>query len=122
MNPVTGLALGRVAVGAIALGNPELAGRLFQLDVANNPQLPYFSRLFGSREIAIGALTLLARGSTRRNLVLAGIAIDAADGATGYLGMRDGYLSRSTAMALTGPAVGAVLAGLAGLRPRGKRT
>jgi|SRR6476620_244366 len=122
MNPVTGVALGRVAIGAVALGSPELTGKIFRLDVANNPQLPYFARLFGSRELVVGALTLLARGSTRRNLVLAGIAIDAADGATGYLGMRAGYLSRSTGMALTGPALGAVLAGLAGLRDPRRRT
>ena len=117
MNPVTGLSLGRVAVGAIALGNPPLAGKLFQLDVAGNPQLPYLSRLFGSREIVLGLATLAASGKTRRNLVLAGILVDAADAATGYLGVRDGYVSRTTGAALTGPAVGAVLAGLAGLRP-----
>ena len=39
------------------------------------------TRLFGSREIALGAATLLASGATRRNLVLAGIAVDAADAA-----------------------------------------
>ncbi len=117
MNPVTGLALGRLAVGAISLGNPTLAGKLFQLDVAANPQLPYVARLFGSREVALGVITLLASGRTRRNLVLAGIAVDLADAATGYLGVRDGQVSRTTGAALTGPAVGAVLAGLAGLRP-----
>jgi hypothetical protein len=116
MNPVTGLALGRIAVGAVALGNPPLAGKLFQLDVARNPQLPYLARLFGSREIALGLLTLVSRGTARRNLVLAGIAIDAADAATGFLGVREGYVSKATAAALAGPAVGAVLSGLAGLR------
>lgn len=116
MNPVTGLALGRIAIGALALGNPPLAGKLFQLDVENNPQLPYLSRLFGSRDLVLGLLTLLAGGRSRRHLVLAGIAIDAADAATGILGVREGYLSRTTGVALTGPAVGGVLAGLAGLR------
>ncbi len=117
MNPVTGLALGRVAVGAIALGKPPLAAKLFQLDVQGNPQLPYLSRLFGSREVFLGLATLAATGRTRRHLVLAGIAIDAADAATGCLGVRDGYVSKATGAALTGPALGAVLAGLAGLRP-----
>lgn len=116
MNPVTGLSLGRIAVGTIALANPELAGKLFQLDVANNPQLPYLSRLFGSREIALGTLTLISRGSARRNLVLIGIAVDAADAATGYLGIKEGHVSKATGGALIGPAVGAVLSGLVGLR------
>ena len=30
MNPVTGVALGRVAIGAVALGSPELTGRIFR--------------------------------------------------------------------------------------------
>lgn len=117
MNPVTGLALGRIAIGAVSFGNPGLAASLFQLDIAANPQLPYLARLFGSREVALGALTLLARGRTRRTLVLAGIAVDLADAATGYLGIREGHVSKATGAALTGPAAGAVLAGLAGLRP-----
>ena len=51
-----------------------------------NPQVPYVTRLFGSREIALGAATLLARGKAQRGLVLAGILVDAADAATGDLG------------------------------------
>ena len=66
-----------------------LAAKLFGLDIENNPQGPYLARLFGSREIAIGTVTLLARGKTRRNLVLAGIGVDAADAATGVLGIQD---------------------------------
>lgn len=120
MNPVTGLALGRIAVGTIAFAKPDLAGKLFQLDVANNPQLPYLSRLFGSREIALGTLTLISRGSARRNLVLIGVAVDAADAATGYLGIKEGHVSKSTAGLLIGPAVGAVLSGLLGLRVKSK--
>lgn len=117
MNPVTGLSLGRVAIGAVALGNPALAGKLFQLDVEANPQLPYLARLFGSREVALGLLTLLSSGKTRRNLVLVGLAVDAADAATGYLGIQDGSVSRTTGLALVGPAVGAMVAGARGLLP-----
>lgn len=122
MNPVTGLSLGRIAIGAVALANPALCAKLFQLDVESNPQLPYVSRLFGSREIALGTVTLLARGSTRRNLVLVGIAVDAADAGTGYLGIKEGQVSQSVGGALIGPAVGAMLAGLLGLRVKKKAT
>ena len=116
MNPVTGLSLGRIAIGVVALASPPLAGRLFRLDTAANPQLPYLARMFGSREIALGAVTLLASGTTRRNLVAAGIAVDAADAVAGVLAARDGYVSKPTGGFLTAPAVAAVAAGIAGLR------
>lgn len=116
MNPVTGLSLGRIAIGALALASPPLAGRLFRLDSAGNPQLPYLSRMFGSREIALGAATLLANGRVRRNLVLGGIGVDAADAVAGVLAARDGYVSKPTGVFLTAPAVAAVLAGVGGLK------
>jgi hypothetical protein len=116
VNSVTGLSLGRIAVGAISFARPGLAATMFGLDVENNPQGPYLARLFGSREIAIGTATLLARGTTRRNLVLAGIGVDLADAATGVMGIQDKSVSARTGAMLIGPAVGAVLAGFAGLR------
>jgi hypothetical protein len=116
VNPVTGLSLGRIAVGAISFARPGVAATMFGLDIENNPQAPYMARLFGSREIALGTATLLARGSTRRNLLLAGIGVDLADAATGVLGIQDKSVSTRTGAMLIGPAVGAVLAGLAGLR------
>ncbi|MDI6908285.1 DUF4267 domain-containing protein [Nocardioides sp.] len=115
MNPVIGLSLGRVAVGTVALANPDLAAKLFQLDPATNPQLPYLTRLFGSREIALGLITLLARDKSRRNLVLAGILVDGADAATGYLAMQEGTVSKRTALTLIVPAVGAIGSGISGL-------
>jgi Domain of unknown function (DUF4267) len=116
MNPVTGLSLGRIAVGAVSFANPGLAAKMFGLDLENNPQGPYVARLFGSREIALGAATLLARGTTRRNLVLAGIGVDLADAATGVLGIQDKTVPVRTGVMLIGPALGAVLSGFAGLR------
>jgi uncharacterized protein DUF4267 len=118
MNPVIGLSLGRIAVGATALANPVLAARLFQLDPVTNPQVPYVTRLFGSREVALGVATLLARGKAQRGLIGLGILVDGADAATGYLAMQDGSVSRKTALALIGPAVGAVGSGLFGLLKR----
>jgi len=115
MNPVTGLALGRIAIGIISIFSPSLAAKLFRLDESNNPQLPYLSRMFGSREIALGALTLASSGAARRNLVLVGIAVDGADAAAGHLAGREGYVSRTTATFLTLPALGAVAAGLVGV-------
>lgn len=118
MDPVTGLSLGRIAVGAVSFAKPDVAAGLFGLDLANNPQSPYIARLFGSREIAIGVLTLVSRGTTRRNLVLAGIGIDLADAVTGVLGIQDKSVPVRTGAMLVAPAVGAVLSGIAGLRAR----
>jgi Domain of unknown function (DUF4267) len=118
MNPVIGLSLGRVAVGAAAVANPEFAARVFQLDPVSNPQLPYVTRLFGIREAALGVATLMSRGRAQKGMIGLGILVDAADGATGYLAMQDGTVSRKTAMALIGPAVGAVGSGLVGLLKR----
>ncbi|MGO4257096.1 hypothetical protein [Marmoricola sp. RAF53] len=115
MNPVTGLALGRIAIGTVALASPELAGKLFRLDSAANPQLGYMSRMFGSREVALGAITLVAKGSARRKLIGLGIAVDAADAFAGVDALRNGSVSRSTAVGLTVPALGAVVAGAIGL-------
>ena len=118
MNPATGLAAARVLIGGIAVGAPELGVKLFRLDPAANPQLPYMARLFGSREIVLGAATLLARGKTRRNLVLAGIGVDAADTAAAVLAGESGAVDRTTQVLLAVPAAAAVFAGLGGLRPR----
>ncbi len=118
MNPVTGLSLGRIAVGVVSLFRPAVAARTFGVDLASNPQGAYLARLFGSREIAIGTATLLARGTTRRNLVLAGIGVDAADAATGVLGIQDRSVPVRAGAMLIVPAVLAVLSGLAGLRQK----
>ncbi|WP_205472249.1 hypothetical protein [Nocardioides sp. SYSU D00038] len=116
MNPVTGLSLGRIAVGTLALARPDLAAQALQLDARANPQLPYLSRMFGSREIAIGLATLFAKGRGRTGLVTLGIAVDAADLATGLIGPRQGEVPQRTGLALAAPAAGAVLAGVLGLR------
>ncbi|RNL79388.1 hypothetical protein [Nocardioides marmorisolisilvae] len=111
MNPVTGLALGRIAIGVGALASPDLASKLFRLDGANNPQLPYMTRMFASREIALGAVTLVAKGAARRKLVALGIFVDGADAFAGIEATRSGAVSNSVGVGLTAPAIGAVIAG-----------
>lgn len=115
MNPVNGLALGRIGIGAVALASPAAAAKLFRLDLARNPQLPYLSRMFGSREIALGVITLVAKGKARRRLIALGIAVDGADAFAAYDVTRSGVVSQSTGVFLTAPAVGAVVAGAVGL-------
>ena len=111
MNTANGLALGRIAIGVGALASPDLASKLFRLDGPNNPQLPYMTRMFASREIALGAVTLASKGAARRKLLALGIAVDGADAFAGYDAMRTGAVNNSVGVGLTVPAVGAVIAG-----------
>lgn len=114
MNTVTGLSLGRIAVGIASLAKPEMVAPA----MGQGTSAPLLTQWFGSREIALGALTLLATGSARRNLVLVGMAVDAADAATAYAGVEAELLDRKLGMTLVGVAGGAVLSGLLGLRGR----
>lgn len=115
---MTGLSLGRIAVGVVSFARPDLAAGLFGLDVEANPQGPFVARLFGSREIALGVTTLLATGTARRNLAVAGIAVDLADAATGVLGVQDRSVSKRTGAMLVVPALGAAASAIGGLRRR----
>lgn len=116
MNPALGLAAARIVIGGVAIAAPELGTKLFRLNAATNPQLPYMTRLFGSRELVLGAATLLARGKVQRNLVIAGIAVDATDATAAYLAGASNSVDRTTMVSLAVPAVAATLAGLAGVR------
>lgn len=73
MNPALTLAAARVLIGTVALAAPAEGTQLFRL---------YMTRLFASREIALGAATLLARGPAQRQLVAAGVAV--ASGVSGF--------------------------------------
>ena len=126
VDPVVALSLGRIGVGALALARPEEAARRFRLssvgaDPVGGGQLTYMTRLFGSREIALGAITLLASGRARHGLVLAGLGIDAADAYAALAGTRDGSLDPATGALLTGPAVTGMLAGVGSLRRARRR-
>lgn len=120
MDPVTGLSLGRIAIGIGALVAPVPTAKAFGLDPANNPQLGFFGRMFGAREIALGAVTLVSRGALRRNLTLVGMAVDGADAASGAAELTSGTVPKLSAGMMIGVALGAVGAGAAALvRGRG---
>lgn len=118
MNPVTGLNLGRLVLGALALFAPRLAAKVFGLDAERNPQLGYMNRMFGSREIAVGALTLAASGQRRRDLVLVGIAVDAADVVAGVAAGASGSVTKKKAVFLALPAAAAVAVGVMAIANR----
>lgn len=121
LDPVTGLSLGRIAIGAGALAAPSSTARVFGLDPAANPQLGYMGRMFGARELALGAVTLVSRGALRRNLTAVGIAVDGADLANGVIELGQKNVSKLASGLLIGAAAGAVGSGVLALaRGRGR--
>ncbi|TQK71031.1 MULTISPECIES: hypothetical protein [unclassified Nocardioides] len=121
LDPVTGLSLGRIAIGVGALAAPSTTARVLGLDPAANPQLDYMGRMFGAREIALGAVTLVSRGALRRNLTAVGIAVDGADLANGVIELGQKNVSKLASGMLIGAAAGAVGSGvLALVRGRGR--
>jgi hypothetical protein len=113
VNALAGL---RLAVGFGAWLFPRLAGRLFGLDVAGNPQLPYVARLFGVRDIALGLGVATTGGEAQNAWLRAGVVCDAADFAAGLLARRDESIGPMTAVLVSAPALGGVAMGLAALR------
>ncbi len=120
IDPVTGLSLGRIVIGAGALAAPETTSKVFGLDPVANPQLGYMSRMFGAREIALGAVTLVSRGALRRNLTVVGIAVDGADLANGVIELGQRNVTKMASGMLVGVAAGAVGSGVLALA-RGRR-
>ncbi|WP_408899520.1 DUF4267 domain-containing protein [Nocardioides sp. R1-1] len=121
MDPVTGLSLGRIVIGVGALAAPSTTARVFGLDPEANPQLAYMGRMFGAREVALGALTLASRGPLRRNLTAVGVAVDGADLANGLIELTRSNVTKVASGLLVGAAAGAVGSGVLALaRGRGQ--
>ena len=108
---INAIAAGRVAVGAGAWLLPNLSGRLFGLDPEGNPQLPYVGRLFGARDVALGAGALRASRKSRRAWVQAGLACDVADLAAGVLAGARGQLPMGAAALVSATAGAFAVAG-----------
>lgn len=115
MDPVTGLSLGRIAIGIGSIASPSLTAKMFGLSPDQNPQIGMFTRMFGVREIALGCLTLMSKGSARRTMVRAGMAVDAGDAATGAIGLARKEFPVMAGGMLIAVALGAVGSGAAAL-------
>ena len=114
MSPLEVLTTVRAAIGSGAWLAPRLTARLFGISADANPQLPYVTRLFAIRDLALAAGLQSSDGDARRLWVQIGIACDAADAAAGLLAGRRGELSTLstvlvTATALTGVALGTAI-------------
>lgn len=109
----TSIALARIAVGATAWIAPDRSLRVGTL--AGTQQSTFLMRLFGVRDAALGALTLMAAPSARPALLKVGMAVDGADAAAALLALRSGAVRTSTGVVFTGLALAAVAAGAVGI-------
>src|SRR3954469_6753064 len=105
----------RAAVGVGAWATPNVAGKMFGLDPARNPQASYLGRLFGVRDLALAAGALSTEGSEQRRWIQLGVACDLADAAAGYIAGRSGVLPKPAAVMVTGVALVAAGLGAAAL-------
>lgn len=109
LQALTGL---RLAIGTGALLTPRLAGKLFGLDPAANPQATYLGRLFGTRDVMMGYALTATDGEERDRWLAWGIAVDLGDATAALAGGLRGYLPKRT-MVLTGlTALGAAALGV----------
>lgn len=115
MDLVTGLSLGRIALGALSITRPTAAAALLGAAASGNPQVPVVTRLFGVREVALGVVTLLARDRARHDLVAAGVLVDLGDAVASVVSHRAGEVGPREAAPLVVVALGAATAGAAEL-------
>jgi hypothetical protein len=106
----------RLAIGSGAWAAPNTTGKLFGLDPEGNPQASYLARLFGVRDIALGAGVLSTEGSSRQKWLQLGVVCDLADAAAGVLAGRAGVLPRWSSVLVTGTALVAAAQGVMALR------
>jgi hypothetical protein len=75
------LALGRIAIGIALMATPSLTAFGYLGREASRPSVRFLNRIFGGRDVALGAWLLLSRGNKEayRQAVMAGMACDAWD-------------------------------------------
>lgn len=95
----------RIGIGALAWARPAVTAKLFGIRGSGvRSESPYLWRLFGIRDVVVGAATLRAKGDERTAWVALGLVCDAADGSAAVIGRRDGSLPPSTAALVAVPA------------------
>lgn len=115
INPTTALPAARLAIGAGAYAFPDLTGKVFGLDMADNHSAVFMGRLFAVRDIVLGVGALASTGEARALWWRLGILADAADATAGYLGLKAGAPKLGMIMS-TAAALSAIGMGLAAAR------
>jgi hypothetical protein len=105
----------RMLVGAAGILAPGVAFRGAGLDSRSNPQMPFVMRMFGIRDLVLGAGALGTSGAERRRWLQATIASDAVDFGAAIAGLRAGYLPTHGAITLATTAATGTALGIAAL-------
>ena len=111
-NPTTVLPALRIVAGVGAWAFPTLTGKVIGLNLSDNQDAIYMGRLFGARDIVLGAGVLASSGEAKKLWWRLGILADAADATASYMGLKAGGSKRGMIMS-TAIAVGAVGIGVA---------
>jgi hypothetical protein len=106
------LTLLRLDTGTGALLTPRLAGRVFGLHPADNPEAVYLGRLFGARNLMMAYALTATEGDERDRWLAWGIAVDLADLGAALAGGLRGYLSKRAAVMVGLTALGAAALGV----------
>jgi len=114
MDHATSLSIARIVAGAAAWVAPRTSLKLVLLD-AEAPQSPYLLRMFGVRDVALGAVTLMAPEAVRPALLKVGLAVDSADSAAALLALRAKQVRPAAGVVLAGVAAAGVAAGVQAL-------
>lgn len=114
MDQATSISLARIVIGAAAWVAPQPALKAGLMN-AEEPQSPYLLRLFGARDVALGAITLMAPPASKPALLKVGLAVDAGDAAAALLALKAGQLKPVAGAVLAGAGAAAVVAGVQAL-------
>ena len=102
------LAIGRVVAGTGAWLLPGLSTRILGGATTGPSALPMVLRLFGARDLAMGAAFLTADRVEQQRWLAIGMAVDAADAAAAVLAARRGTMPARIALPVAATAVAAV--------------
>ncbi len=108
------LALSRMAVGVASWATPRASARAFGIDPERSSGV--ITRLFGARDLALGATLLLADDARLAQAAGIGAAIDAVDAVGTALEFRGGDVSPYAAVSVGGGAALFCMLGLTVLR------
>ena len=103
------MALVRGLLGAAAYIDPDRTARAMGLDPDRNTQMRYLGRVFGARDMAMGAALLASTGEGRRKLLWACVGIEVLDTASALIALRTGTIGKAAAIRLVGAVVAAAI-------------
>ena len=105
------LAVGRIVAGGVPWVAPELGWKQFGVSpsTAANPEAQALGRLFGSRDVVLGAALLAAKSAdAKRHILRAGLVVDALDLAAALMAKK--HMSTKGFASMAGGAAAAIAA------------